>query len=75
MCFASYSVPATVTRPGAVMRASPLSQVTLFLRNRYSTPFTLADTTSSLRASMRARSRLTAPAVMPCAAKSCVSAA
>src|SRR3954462_8206595 len=38
------------------MRAVPFNQVTLFLRNRNSTPFVLAATTSPLRACIRARS-------------------
>ena len=41
------------------MRPVPFSHVTLFLRNRNSTPLTLAVTTSALRACMRARSSFT----------------
>ncbi len=71
MLFASYSVPSTTSLPGAVIRPSPLSQVTLFLRNRNSTPFTLALTTSPLRACIRARSSFTPSTLMPCSAKPC----
>ena len=72
MFFVSYSSPPTATLFGAAMRPSPLSQATLFLRNRNSTPFTLADTTSPLRASMRPRSSPTFPfTITPWSASLC----
>ncbi len=68
-------VSPTATLPGAAIFPSPLSQVTLFLRNRNSTPLTLAVTTSSLRACIRLRSSFTPSTITPCAAKSCDAAA
>ena len=54
------------------MRPVPFSQVTLFLRNRNSTPFTLAVTTSALRACMRARSSFTLSTSTPWSFSACV---
>jgi hypothetical protein len=59
----------TATRPGAVMRAVPLIQSTLFLRNRNSTPRVRVVTTFSLRVIIAARSRLAPSILMPCSAR------
>ncbi len=56
------------------MRPLPLSQVTLFLRNRNSTPLTLAVTTSALRACIFARSSFTPSTITPWSAKSWLAA-
>ena len=61
----------SATRPGAAMRALPLSQSTLFLRNRNSTPRVRVPTTLSLRAIIAARSSPTSPTLTPCSARAC----
>ena len=62
-------LPSTSTVPAELIRPAPFSQATLFFLNRNSTPLVLAATTSFLRACMRARSSVTSPTLMPCAAK------
>ena len=73
-CLAWYSTAAepspgaTDTTLPAFSVPRPLAQVTLFLRNRYSMPRVFAPTTSSLRFSIWARSRLRPVTVNPCSA-------
>ena len=62
------SCPATSTRPGAVMRAVPVTWLTPFFLKRLATPCVSPRTTLSLRAIIAGRSSVTSATRMPCTA-------